>query len=75
MEVIRRICIVVIWGTCLWIWVQAGLPADDVPFMWNVAGAGVLILSGGAAHLIITWICAGAKKKAPENRGPREPEL
>ena len=26
-------------------------------------------------HLVINWIFAGAKKKTPENRSPREPDF
>ena len=72
MEVLRRLFVVILWivgGV-----IAIGVTQPDKGFE-RAAGLALCFAILYALHMVINWIFAGAKKKAPENRGPREPEL
>ena len=71
MEVLRRLFVI------LWIVggvIAIGVTDNDTGFE-RAAGITFCFAILFAFHIVINWIFAGAKKKAPKNRGPREPEL
>ena len=72
MEVLRRLFVAILWivgGV-----IAIGVTGYDTGFE-RVAALALCFAILFAFHMVINWIFAGAKKKAPENRGPREPEL
>ena len=82
MEIVRRTIVVCIWGLASYLviislgaWKYIG--PNDMDRVINEALPFYVIVVGGALvlHFIINWIFGGAKKKTPENRGPREPNF
>ena len=72
MEVLRRLFVAILWivGGAIAI----GVTGNDTGFE-RAAGIAFCFAILFAFHTVINWIFAGAKKKAPENRGPLETEL
>jgi len=82
MEFVRRIIIVGIWGFVAYlVFLSLGawkhLDPGDTDRIINEAIPFYVIVIGGAfaVHFIINWIFGGAKKKTPDDRSHREPDL
>ena len=72
LEVIRRFIVASLWivGGVIAFGVTG---SDQMPEqLYGLALFAAIIF---ALHMVINWIFAGAKKKTPENRSPREPDF